>query len=69
MFLSLSQEISFVVLYIYQKTTTMTTAYIYLTFNGNCEEAFNFYKSVFGGEFPYIGRFKDMPSDGGNVRA
>ena len=35
----------------------------YLTFKGNCEEAFNFYKSVFGGEFPYIGRFKDMPSD------
>ncbi|MFD0941909.1 VOC family protein [Pedobacter boryungensis] len=33
----------------------------YLTFDGNCEEAFNFYKSVFGGEFPYIGRFKDMP--------
>jgi PhnB protein len=33
----------------------------YLTFNGNCEDAFNFYKSVFGGEFPYIGRFKDMP--------
>lgn len=23
----------------------------YLTFNGNCEEAFNFYRSVFGGEF------------------
>lgn len=35
----------------------------YLTFNGNCEEAFNFYKSVFGGEFPYIGRFKDMPGE------
>lgn len=33
----------------------------YLTFPGNCEEAFNFYKSVFGGEFPYVGRFKDMP--------
>ena len=33
----------------------------YLTFNGNCEEAFNFYKSVFGGEFQYLGRFKDMP--------
>ncbi len=33
----------------------------YLTFNGNCEDAFNFYRSVFGGEFPYIGRFKDMP--------
>ncbi len=40
----------------------MTTINPYLTFNGNCEEAFNFYKSVFGGEFPYIGRFKDMPS-------
>lgn len=39
----------------------MTTVNIYLTFNGNCEEAFNFYKSVFGGEFPYIGRYKDMP--------
>ena len=33
----------------------------YLTYNGNCEEAFNFYKSVFGGEFPFIGKFKDMP--------
>jgi PhnB protein len=33
----------------------------YLTFNGNCEDAFNFYRAVFGGEFPYIGRFKDMP--------
>ena len=39
----------------------MTTVNVYLTFNGNCEEAFNFYKSVFGGEFPYIGRYKDMP--------
>lgn len=35
----------------------------YLTFNGTCEEAFNFYKSVFGGEFTFIGRFKDMPSE------
>lgn len=34
---------------------------IYLTFNGNCEQAFNFYKSVFGGDFPYMGRFKEMP--------
>ncbi len=33
----------------------------YITFNGTCEAAFNFYKSVFGGEFPYIGKFKDMP--------
>lgn len=35
----------------------------YLTFNGTCEEAFNFYKSVFGGEFPYAGKFSDMPSE------
>ncbi len=33
----------------------------YINFRGNCEEAFNFYKSVFGGEFPYVGRYKDMP--------
>lgn len=39
----------------------MRTSNIYLLFNGNCEEAFNFYKSVFGGEFPYIGRLKDVP--------
>jgi PhnB protein len=37
----------------------------YLTFNGNCEEAFNFYKSIFGGDFPYIGKFKDMPPQEG----
>lgn len=38
----------------------------YLIFNGNCEEAFLFYQSVFGGEFPYIGRFNDMPPAEGN---
>jgi PhnB protein len=38
---------------------------VYLIFNGNCEEAFNFYKSVFGGDFGYLGRFKDMPSQDG----
>ncbi len=43
----------------------MATINPYLTFNGNCEEAFNFYKSVFGGEFPYIGKFKDMPPSEG----
>jgi len=43
----------------------MTTVNIYITFNGNCEEAFTFYKSVFGGEFPYIGRFKEMPPQEG----
>lgn len=35
----------------------------YISFNGNCEEAFNFYKSVFGGEFPYIGRYSEMPAE------
>lgn len=34
----------------------------YINFNGNAEEAFNFYKSVFGGEFAMIMRFKDMSS-------
>jgi PhnB protein len=41
----------------------MTTLNTYLTFNGNCEIAFNFYKSVFGGEFAHLGKFKDMPAD------
>ena len=36
----------------------------YLNFNGNAEEAFNFYKSVFGGELTPIVRFKDMPMEG-----
>lgn len=34
----------------------------YLNYNGNAEEAFNFYKSVFGGEFAKIMRFKDFPN-------
>ena len=33
----------------------------YLNFNGNTEEAFNFYKSVFGGEFAAVMRFGDSP--------
>ncbi|MDO9256238.1 MAG: VOC family protein [Bacteroidales bacterium] len=33
----------------------------HINFNGNAEEAFHFYKSVFGGEFAMIIRFKDMP--------
>ena len=32
----------------------------YIHFNGNAEEAFTFYKSVFGGEFDRIARFKDF---------
>ena len=39
----------------------MTTVNIYLLFDGNCEEAFLFYQSVFGGEIPYVGKYKDMP--------
>ena len=41
----------------------MATINPYLNFNGNCEEAFNFYKSIFGGEFQSIMRFKDTPPD------
>ena len=36
----------------------------YIHFNGNAEEAFNFYKSVFGGEFAMVIRFKDMDMGG-----
>jgi PhnB protein len=39
----------------------------YINFNGNAEEAFNFYKSVFGGEFEAIVRFKDLESAGSHV--
>jgi PhnB protein len=35
----------------------------HINFNGNAEEAFNFYKSVFGGEFSKIIRFKDIASE------
>lgn len=34
----------------------------HINFNGNAQEAFNFYKSVFGGEFVKIIRFKDISS-------
>jgi PhnB protein len=34
----------------------------HINFNGNAEEAFNFYKSVFGGEFAKIIRLKDLAS-------
>jgi PhnB protein len=41
----------------------MTAINPYLNFGGNCEEAFNFYKSVFGGEFLTVMRFKDVPAE------
>jgi PhnB protein len=34
----------------------------HINFNGNAEDAFHFYKSVFGGEFAKVMRFKDMAS-------
>jgi PhnB protein len=39
----------------------MATINPYLNFNGNTEEVFNFYKSVFGGEFAMVQRFGDAP--------
>ena len=40
----------------------MTTINPWINFNGNAEEAFTFYKSVFGGEFTKVVRFKDLES-------
>ena len=40
----------------------MATINPYINFNGNAEEAFNFYKSIFGGDFETIVRFKDLAS-------
>jgi len=40
----------------------MATINTWINFNGNAEEAFTFYKSVFGGEFSKIIRFKDLVS-------
>jgi len=39
------------------------TTNIYLNFDGNCEQAFNFYKEALGGEFTMFQRFSDMPAD------
>ncbi len=45
----------------------MTTIHPHINFNGNAEEAFGFYKSVFGGEFANITRFKDIANPGFEV--
>lgn len=42
----------------------MHTVNPYLNFLGNTEEVFNFYRSVFGGEFSAIVRYKDTPEAG-----
>lgn len=39
----------------------MATINPYLNYNGNTEEAFNFYRSVFGGEFAGLQKFRDTP--------
>ena len=41
----------------------MATLNPWINFNGNAEEAFSFYKSVFGGEFTKVVRFKDIATD------
>jgi PhnB protein len=41
----------------------MKSANPYLNFKGNTEEAFNFYKSVFGGEFVMVMRYRDFPDN------
>ena len=39
----------------------------YLNFQGETEAAFNFYKSVFGGEFSNLTRYGEMPSEEGSM--
>jgi PhnB protein len=46
------------------KNNTMPRINPHVNFNGNAEEAFNFYKSVFGGEFAKLIRFKDIAGPG-----
>lgn len=43
----------------------MASIHPFIHFNGNAEEAFLFYRSVFGGEFSNIMRFKDLQTPGG----
>jgi PhnB protein len=43
----------------------MPTSNIYLTFDGNCREAFDFYRSVFGTDYEFVGTFSEMPAQEG----
>ena len=38
---------------------------VYLHFNNNCREVFEFYRSVFGGDFTFFTTFRDLPEDMG----
>jgi PhnB protein len=49
----------------YIKQIIMIKLNTYLNFPGTAEEAFNFYKSVFGGEFEGFQRFKEVPASSG----
>ena len=51
---------------IYTTVVNMIKINPYLNFAGTTEEAFQFYKSVFGGEFSLLMRFKETP-DGGKA--
>ena len=44
----------------------MSTLNSYLNFNGNCFEAFEFYKSVFGGEYAMVMKNSDVPASADN---
>ena len=41
----------------------------YLTFEDNCREVFEFYRSIFGGEFTFISTFREAPEDMGVAEA
>jgi len=43
----------------------MATVNAYINFQGNCEEAFNYYRAVFGSEFTMLSRFSEMPTQDG----
>jgi PhnB protein len=45
----------------FKKDKVMLTINPYLNYDGTCEEAFNLYKSVFGGKFSRVERYKNMP--------
>jgi len=45
----------------------MITINPYIYFNGNCEEAFRFYQSVFRKEISHISKYKDVPKSEGDI--
>src|ERR1700749_2202009 len=52
---------------IHEGAASMPTINPYINFNGNAEEAFNFYKSVFGGEFKAVVHFRDLENPGFHI--